>query len=168
MNIEDSPSEKLNFISEKSSNRSVRIRFVPGTQFTDFEKRIPKIIEYALAKREKDKRKIYLDFTCCFEDKWELICKTLAQYIDQLPKIDVLDVQHSDFPLAALNQLYLIYSKCENMENLPIIIIDDTFAHEEADRIFIQCRIEQKGKDFLEKLCFPENKWFVTPPNYEN
>jgi len=166
MNAEDGSLEKLDFISEKYTTRSVRIGFVPRTEFEDFERKISKLVEYAVTKQqEEDKKRVYLCFDSCFEDKWELICKTLSIFIDQLPNIDVLDVQHSDFPLIALYQLYELYSKYEKMENLPTICIVDTFAHEESDTIIELCRTKQKGQNFLQKLYFPENKYFEKSSN---
>jgi len=160
MNKETSLPQKPTFIHERGTAHIVRLGFIGGTQFEDFETRLFQLFEYAIAKKQKEEnRSVQVCFDSCFEGKWDLICEALAKFIDRLSNINVLDFQHSDLRFKTLFQLYLLYSKQDNMENLLKICVFDTYAHDGHKDILKIFEVVEKGKEFLKRVYFPENKY---------
>jgi len=164
MNHENTLTQKPDFIHERGPAHILRLGFIPGTQFEDFEEKLLQLFQYAMAKKQGDKtRKLQLCFDSSFEGKWGFIWETLLTFFDQLPNIHCLDFQHSDLRLVELLQLYQIYLKSHDMENLPKICVFDTYAHDEYKELFRKLENEKRGKEFLKRVYFPENKYLPEP-----
>ncbi len=156
--------QKPKFVDERCSELNLRLGFLSGTHFEDLKSRTELLFQYAIAKRRfGEKRNLQLCLDRIFYDQWDVIWETMVTFFDQLPMINGFDFQGSDLELDGLLRLYQVYLKSENMENLPIIGIYDTFAHDEYKELFKKIENEERGPEFLKRILFPENKYLAEP-----
>lgn len=149
-------------IDEIAVGKVIMLKFRMISRVKNFDKKMTELVQTVLRrKKEESGKRVALCLENCLDDKWDIVCTTLSEFVDELPNIDILGFQHSDLRAITVFKLYLIYEKYKSMDSLPIISIEDTFADDDSDIITRQFKLEKRGIEFLKKLYFRGNKYYV-------
>ena len=155
------PTKELDFLVEKNIGKCLIIKFMRGAYSEKFKERISKAIQYAAKKkRENSANWIVLSLDCALYDKWHIVSEALSNSVEELPHIDWLDFQSSDFSKITLFELYMLYEKLPSMRHFPTIAIEDSYATGDYKNIIKELKREKRGMEFLKKIYFRENKNF--------